>query len=68
MNVAAVLAAVDVSAGAPIRFAARTALESIFPAVPRNRTAISERQRFLQRDIDSLARPRFSGVTDSGKS
>src|SRR5918993_1007529 len=68
MNVAPVLAAIDIGAGAAIRSGAGTALESIFPAIARNRAAIGERQRFLQRDIDSLADPRFSGVTDSGQS
>ncbi len=67
MNVAAVLAAIDISAGTAVRFAAGTAFQSILAAVARDGAAVGKGQRFLQRHVDALAGTGFSRVPDSCK-
>ena len=68
MDVASVLAAVDVRAGAAIVLAAGPPLEPIFSSVARNRTAVGESQCFLKRNVDALARSSNSSVTNARKS
>ena len=67
VNVAAVLAAVDVRSRAAVRFAAGTALEPILAAVARDRAAVGKRQRFLQRHVDALAGAGFARVANPGE-
>ena len=67
VNVASVLAAIDVRARAAVGFSAGTALEPILAAVARDGAAVGESQRFLKRHIDALAGAGFARVANAGK-
>ena len=67
VNVAAVLAAVDIRAGAAVGFAAGPAFQAILARVARDRAAVGKRQRFLQRHVDALAGAGFARVANAGQ-
>src|SRR5262245_43977854 len=68
MDVTSVVAAVDVGTGTAIVLAPGSPLQPVFFRVARNRTAVSEGQGLLKRNIDALSDSVQSGVTDTSKS